>query len=78
MLEEAEETWFRDQFAEWNALGRLDWPAMVERSEPIRVHIYDPADRERFLAGDAIATWDIVKTNKKPRISYVDVRKDKK
>jgi hypothetical protein len=67
-LEEAEEAPFRDHFGDRNVLGRLDWPPMVERSEPIRVRIYDPADRERFLAGAAILTGnvDIVK---KPRIT---------
>jgi hypothetical protein len=57
-LEEAEEAPFRDRFGARNALARLDWPAAVERSEQIRVRIYDPADRERFLAGEPIVTED--------------------
>ena len=67
-LEEAEEAPFRARFGERNALGRLDWPPMVERSEPIRVRIYDPVDRERFLAGAPILTGD-VDIVKKPRIT---------
>jgi hypothetical protein len=59
VLESAEEAPFRDQFGATSTLARLDWPAMLERSEPIQVRIYDPADRERFLAGEAIVTGDI-------------------
>jgi hypothetical protein len=58
-LEEGEEPSFRERFGEWNALGRLDWPPMAERREPIRVRIYDPADRERFRRGETIATQSI-------------------
>ena len=58
-LEEAEEALFRDRFGRWSEIARLDWPPAVARAEPIRVRIYDPADRARFLAGEAIATGDV-------------------
>jgi hypothetical protein len=29
---------------------------MAERDEPVRVRIYDPADRERFTRGETIRT----------------------
>jgi hypothetical protein len=58
-LEEDEEASFRERFEALNALGRLDWPAMAERREPVRVRIYDPADRERFQRGDTIQTQSI-------------------
>ena len=57
-LEEGEEPIFRDRFSRFSDLARLDWPPAVQRSEPVRVRIYDPADRGRFLAGEAIATGD--------------------
>jgi hypothetical protein len=68
VLEEAEEVPFRDHFGDRNVLGKLDWPPAVERTEPIRVRVYDPADRDRFLAGEPITTGnvDIVQ---KPRVT---------
>ena len=67
-LEEGEEAAFRDRFRKRNLLARLDWPATAERSEPIRVRIYDPADRERFLSGEPMVTGDIGLT-KKPTLT---------
>jgi hypothetical protein len=67
-LEENEEPQFRDRFGAFSELGRLDWPPIVERSEPVRVKIYDPADRRRFLAGEALGTSDIDLT-KKPTLT---------
>ena len=58
-LEEGEMPSFRERFGELNVLGRLDWPPMAERREPIRVRIYDPADRERFQRGETIETQSI-------------------
>jgi hypothetical protein len=58
-LEEGEEGSFRDRFAELNALGRLDWTPIADRRQPIRVRIYDPADRDRFQRGELIQTQAI-------------------
>ena len=58
-LEEGEEPDFRQQFEGFSELARLDWPPAAERREPVRVRIYDPADRARFLAGEGIVTGDI-------------------
>ena len=58
-LEEGEMASFRERFAAQNALGHLDWPPMAARTEPIRVQIFDPADRARFLRGEPIATQTI-------------------
>ena len=55
-VEADEERLFRERFGETNALGRLDWPAIAERREPIYVRIYDPADRARFQRGERIET----------------------
>jgi hypothetical protein len=58
-VEVDEERLFRERFAEMNVLGRLDWPPIAERREPIHVRIYDPADRERAQRGDRIETGTI-------------------
>jgi hypothetical protein len=58
-VEVDEERLFRERFAELNALGRLDWPPIAERREPIPVRIYDPADRARFQRGETIDTQAI-------------------
>jgi hypothetical protein len=58
-LEEGEVPSFRERFEEMNMLGRLDWPPMAERSEPIRVRIYDPADQERAGRGETVETRTI-------------------
>jgi hypothetical protein len=59
VVEEGEESIFRNRFGSSSTFGRLDWPASVERFEPIHVRIYDPDDRARYLAGGAIITADI-------------------
>ncbi len=58
-LEEGEIVSFRERFAPLNALGRLDWPPMAERTEEVRVRIFDPTDRDRFLRGETIVTRPI-------------------
>jgi hypothetical protein len=59
VVEEGEEPIFKDRFAASSEFGKLDWPPAVERFEPVRVRIYDPADRARYMAGDPIVTGDI-------------------
>ena len=59
MLDEGEEATFKKQFGGVSSFGLLDWPPAVERLEPVRVHIYDPADRARYLEGRSIATGDM-------------------
>jgi hypothetical protein len=56
VLEAWEEVQFRDRFARSSALGLLDWPPMAEIGRGVRVRFYDPRDRERFLAGEHVAT----------------------
>ena len=57
VLEAWEEDQFKDRFAPHSPLGRLDWPHMAEVGRPMKVRFYDPRDRARFLAGEAVATW---------------------
>jgi hypothetical protein len=59
VVEQDEEPGFRERFAELNTLGELDWPPMAERTETVRVRIYDPVDRERFRQGEHIDTRPI-------------------
>ena len=59
VVEEGEESIFRNRFGSRSTYGQLDWPASVERFEPIHVRIYNPDDRARYLAGEAIITADI-------------------
>ena len=56
VLEAWEEASFRERFAASSPLGLLDWPPLAEVGTPVRVRFYDPRDRQRFLAGDAVTT----------------------
>jgi hypothetical protein len=56
VLEAWEETQFRDRFARSSPLGLLDWPPIAEVGRPVKVRFYDPRDRQRFLAGEPVAT----------------------
>jgi len=58
-LEEGEEPAFRNQFSTFSSFGLLDWPPAVERFEPVRVRIYDLADRTRYIEGHSVATGDM-------------------
>jgi hypothetical protein len=58
-LEDGEVAPFRERFGGLNSLALLDWPPVAERDEPVRVRIYDPADRERFERGETIRTRTI-------------------
>jgi 4-amino-4-deoxy-L-arabinose transferase-like glycosyltransferase len=58
-LEEGEMPSFRERFSDLNELGGLDWPPMAERREPIRVRIYDPADRDRSRRDETVQTQAI-------------------
>jgi len=58
-LEEGEEAGFRERFVKMSDLARLDWPPAAQRSQPIRVRIYDPLDRARAAQGASIRTAEI-------------------
>ena len=55
-LEAWEEPQFRERFAPSSPLGLLDWPPMADVGASVRVRFYDPRDRERFVAGERVAT----------------------
>jgi hypothetical protein len=54
-LEDAEEPGFRARFSSQRS-GGLDWPPHAEINAPLRVRVYDPAERDRYLGGGAIVT----------------------
>jgi hypothetical protein len=53
-----------EAFGGFRQAAQLDWPPVVQRSEPVRVKIYDAADRQRFLEGEALGTGDVDLTKK--------------
>jgi hypothetical protein len=54
LFERREEPEFRRRFRGHAGYGALDWPPRFDLDRQIR--IYDPADRERFLAGEKYPT----------------------
>lgn len=57
LFERREEPEFRARFREHSALGALDWPPRIDLRRQIR--IYDPADRDRYMAGESYTTENI-------------------
>ena len=55
-VEDWEEAQFRARFAAASALGSLDWPPAAEIGSPVKVRLYDPRDRARYLAGESVRT----------------------
>ncbi len=56
IVEEPEIALFRARFASASVLGGLDWPPVAELRQPIRVQIFDPADRGKWRSGQRIDT----------------------
>ena len=59
-IEAGEEPAFRGRFGEHNRFGALDWPPIANTSHGVPVRIYDPADRDRYLAGEPIGMTDML------------------
>jgi hypothetical protein len=57
LLERREEPDFRARFREHSEIGRLDWPPRFDLNREVR--IFDPADRARYLAGEAYPTENV-------------------
>ncbi|MFM8534745.1 MAG: hypothetical protein ACKOEC_14370, partial [Acidimicrobiia bacterium] len=62
LFERREEAAFRDRFREHSEVGALDWPPRLDLNRQIR--IFDPADRARYLAGEAYPTDNIRPANR--------------
>jgi dolichyl-phosphate-mannose-protein mannosyltransferase len=56
LLEDWEEPLFRQQFAQTNAFGRIDWPPAMEYQGAGHVRLYCVADRSRHLSGEPVIT----------------------
>ena len=69
VIEEGEEAHFKWMFGRYSGLGRLDWPPAVKTSRGASVRIYDPADRGRFFAGQAVLTYDLHDVAKPPTVT---------
>lgn len=54
LFERREEPEFRSRFGGYSRYGGLDWPPRLDLNRQVRV--YDPGDRERFLAGETYPT----------------------
>lgn len=57
LVERREEPAFRARFREQSAIGGLDWPPRFDLNRQVR--IFDPADRARYLSGQAYPTENI-------------------
>ena len=65
VLATEEEPAFRARFERASVIGGLDWPPIARVGRAVRV--YDPRDRERFLAGAVVPTVDVWRTPRKVR-----------
>jgi hypothetical protein len=59
LLEPFEEAQFRTRFEGHSNLSALDWPPMAKGEGSGGTRIYDPADRDRYKAGEKVKTADI-------------------
>jgi hypothetical protein len=57
LFERREEPEFRARFRGSSPAGALDWPPRFDLGRQVR--IYDPADRDRYLAGDRYSTENV-------------------
>jgi hypothetical protein len=56
LIEDWERPQYMERFSTQSKLGNLDWPPIASYHGNVRADIFDPADRDRFLAGERIAT----------------------
>jgi len=52
LLEDWEESMFRAHFGRRDLAGRVDWPPAIECYGPVTLRVYNPNDRQRYLAGE--------------------------
>jgi hypothetical protein len=57
LVERREEREFRDRFRGQSDVGALDWPPRFDINRQVR--IFDPADRDRYRAGEAYSTENL-------------------
>jgi hypothetical protein len=56
LIEDWERSQYMKRFSTQSKLGSLDWPPIASYHGNVRADIFDPEDRDRFLAGERIAT----------------------
>jgi Dolichyl-phosphate-mannose-protein mannosyltransferase len=56
LIEDWERRQYMERFSTQSKLGSLDWPPIASYHGGVRADIFDPADRDRFLAGETIET----------------------
>lgn len=59
VIEEQEEVVFKARFRPVSPLGYLDWQPMAELDGPVRVRIFDPADRDKMRRNEHYPTFRI-------------------
>jgi hypothetical protein len=64
VIEEGEESQFKWRFDAYTDLGKLDWPPSIHSRRGPVVRIYDPKERERFIAGLPVMTYDMAHVEK--------------
>jgi hypothetical protein len=60
LIEDHEESSFREHFARANIFGRIDWAPAIEYLGLGHVSVYAIADRQRHLGGERILTQPIL------------------
>jgi hypothetical protein len=58
-IDDFEREQFQARFANHSALAALDWPPVATLPQRTATNLYDPADRDRFFAGDTVRTMTI-------------------
>jgi hypothetical protein len=56
LIEDWERSQYTERFSAQSKLGSLDWPPIATYHGGVRADIFDPEDRQRFLAGERIET----------------------
>jgi hypothetical protein len=56
LIEDWERPQYMERFSTQTKLGSLDWPPIATYHGNVRADIFDPEDRDRYLAGERIAT----------------------
>jgi hypothetical protein len=56
VIEDVEVALFQERFQHASPLGRLDWPPVAALQGPTVVQIFDPGDREKWIAGERLVT----------------------
>ena len=59
VVEEGEQAGFRWRFDTYTELGKLDWPPAHYTTRTVNVAIYDPDDRQRYMAGQPVLTYEM-------------------